>query len=97
MGCWVYKIMESLMEKARIVGRGGTVIFLSHMLSILIASLGAIILISLLSPTEYGLYTIATIPTSLMVLFGDWGINTALTRFIAQYRAEKGMSRLHRL
>jgi O-antigen/teichoic acid export membrane protein len=81
-------IMGDLMENARIAGRGGTVIFFSNVLSTLIVAVGAIFVIRLLSPTEYGLYIIAGIPSSMMILFGDWGVNTALTKYIAQYRAE---------
>ena len=80
--------MEDIIENAKVAGRGGAVIFFSNILSTLIAAVGAIIVIRLLSPTEYGLYTIAGIPASMMLLFGDWGVNAALTKYIAQYRAE---------
>lgn len=76
------------MENAKAAGKGGAMIFFSNILSTLIAAVGAIIVIRLLSPTEYGLYTIAGIPASMLLLFGDWGLNSALTKFIAQYRAE---------
>lgn len=71
------------MENAKAAGRGGAMIFFSNIVSTLIAAVGAIIVIRLLSPTEYGLYTIAGIPASMLLLFGDWGLNSALTKFIA--------------
>jgi len=76
------------MENAKVAGKGGALIFFSNILSTLIAAVGAIIVIRLLSPIEYGLYTIAGIPASMLLLFGDWGLNSALTKYIAQYRAE---------
>jgi len=79
---------SDVMENAKAAGRGGAMIFFSNIVSTLIAAVGAIIVIRLLSPTEYGLYTIAGIPASMLLLFGDWGLNSALTKFIAQYRAE---------
>lgn len=39
-------------------------------------------------PEEYGLYVVTSVPASFVLLFGDWGVNAALTKFIAQYRAE---------
>ena len=80
--------MEDLIENAKTAGRGGAVIFFSNILSTLISAFGAILVIRLLSPSDYGLYTIASIPASMIVMFGDWGVNSALTKFIAQYRAE---------
>ena len=83
---------EDLIENARVAGRGGALIFFSNILSALISAVGGIIIIRLLSPTEYGLYTVAGMPASMMMLFGDWGVNAALTKYIAQYGAE-GKSR----
>jgi len=74
---------SDVMENAKAAGRGGAMIFFSNIVSTLIAAVGAIIVIRLLSPTEYGLYTIAGIPASMLLLFGDWGLNSALTKFIA--------------
>ena len=79
---------SDVMENAKAAGKGGAMIFFSNILSTLISAAGAIIVIRLLSPTEYGLYTIAGIPVSMLLLFGDWGLNSALTKYIAQYRAE---------
>lgn len=81
--------MEDLMDNAKTAVRGGAQIFFSNILSTIISAVGSIIIIRLLSPTEYGLYTIAAIPASMVILFGDWGMNAALTKYIAQYRAEE--------
>ena len=82
-------MMKDLIEDARVASRGGALIFFSNILSTVIQAVSVIIVIKLLSPIEYGLYTIAGIPASMVLLFGDWGLNSALTKYIAQYRAEE--------
>jgi O-antigen/teichoic acid export membrane protein len=80
--------MVDLRESARVAGRGGGIIFFSNILSTLVSAVGTIIVIRFLSSADFGLYTVSTIPAFTILLFGDWGVNTALTKFIAQYRAE---------
>ena len=79
---------EDLIENAKTASRGGVQIFFSNILTTLVSAVGSIIVIRVLSPTEYGLYTIAGIPASMMGIFSDWGVNAALTKYIAQYRSE---------
>jgi O-antigen/teichoic acid export membrane protein len=79
---------ENLIESAKTASRGGVQIFFSNILTTLISAVGSIIVVRVLSTTEYGLYTIAGIPASMIGMFGDWGVNTALTKYIAQYRSE---------
>ena len=56
--------------------------------STVISSVGAIFIARLLGSDLYGLYGIVvTIPT-LIGIFRDWGVNTAMIRFAAQRRAE---------
>jgi O-antigen/teichoic acid export membrane protein len=80
--------VEHLVDNAKVVGRGATTIFFSNMLLTLISAVGAIVVIRLLSPVEYGLYTIAFIPANMVMLFNDWGVWSAMTKHIAQYRSE---------
>jgi O-antigen/teichoic acid export membrane protein len=51
-------------------------------------AIGTIILGRLMTPEEYGLYSIALIPSYMAILFRDWGVNSAITRYIAGLRAE---------
>ncbi|XHH08733.1 MAG: flippase [Candidatus Bathyarchaeia archaeon] len=56
--------------------------------STIISSLGTIFIANLLGSEAYGLYSIAlTLPTIIMI-FRDWGITSAMVRYTAQYRAE---------
>jgi O-antigen/teichoic acid export membrane protein len=57
-------------------------------ISSVISSIGTIYVTNLLGSTAYGLYSMAfTVPT-LIMLFRDWGVNSAMVRYTAQYRAE---------
>ena len=77
-----------LMDNAKTAGRGGAMIFFSNILSTFISAFGAIIVIRLLSPSDYGLYVVATIPASMILNFGEWGVSSAFVKYIAQYKAE---------
>ncbi|MCW4029665.1 MAG: oligosaccharide flippase family protein [Candidatus Bathyarchaeota archaeon] len=57
-------------------------------ISTLISSIGTIFIARLLGSDLYGLYTIVLIVPTIMQVFRDWGINSAMIRFTAQYRAE---------
>lgn len=54
----------------------------------MIQAVAAIAVIRLLSPEQYGLYMIATLPASLASLFVAWGVPAALTRYIAKFRSD---------
>ena len=55
--------------------------------SAIIMAVGTIILGRIMTPDEYGLYGIVLIPSTLINVFRDWGINSAMTRYIANFRA----------
>ncbi|MGD6934243.1 MAG: flippase [Candidatus Bathyarchaeia archaeon] len=57
-------------------------------ISTVISSLGTIFIANLLGSDAYGLYAIALSVPNLIVVFRDWGINSAMVRYTAQYRAE---------
>jgi O-antigen/teichoic acid export membrane protein len=61
---------------------------LGQFISILFATLSSIFVARYLGPTNYGLIAVAMTPMSVATLFGNFGISSALTRYIAQYRSE---------
>jgi len=81
------------MEKAVKMGKdsatGSLQLFIGKIGSTLMLALGSIIVGIFISPGEYGLYTIALVPAATFLLFQDWGVGTALTKYCANYRAEK--------
>jgi O-antigen/teichoic acid export membrane protein len=58
-------------------------------MALAIAAGGVILLAGIMTPEEYGVYTLALVPASFFNLFIDWGINQALPRFLV-------LSRTHR-
>jgi O-antigen/teichoic acid export membrane protein len=80
------------MQKALEIGKksvtGSFQLFVGVAASAIIMAIGTIILGRLMSPEEYGLYSIALIPSYLAILFRDWGVNSAITRYTASLRAE---------
>ena len=57
-------------------------------ISSLISSVGIIIIARLLSPSDYGIYSIALIAPTLIQIFRDLGIDQSTVRFTAKYNEE---------
>lgn len=81
--------MDKALEIGRTSATGSLQLFVGVAASTIIMAVGTVVLARLMSPEEYGLYSVALIPSYMIVLFRDWGINSALTRYIAYYRATK--------
>ena len=81
------------MQKALQIGKksatGGFQLFIGQASSTVIMAIGTIILARLITPEEYGLYTVALVPCNMAVLFRGWGINRAITKYTATLRAKK--------
>jgi O-antigen/teichoic acid export membrane protein len=65
--------------------------------STVISAVGTIFLANLLSPDEMGLYTLALAAPPLIGVFRDWGVNSALIRYTAQYNSENEIIRTKRI
>ena len=79
---------QKIVEMSKTSAKGSVQLFIGISTSTLIMALGTIILARLMTPEEYGLYSIALIPSYTFILFRDWGINSALTKYTASLRAE---------
>ena len=53
-----------------------------------------IVLARVLQPQNYGLYTIALAAPNLIGTFRDWGMNSAMVKYTAQYSAEEKAERV---
>ena len=69
--------------------RGGVFIFTGNTLSTIILGIASIIIARLLGPNDYGLYSVVFIIPSLMMIFVNPGITSAIIKFLAQFRYEK--------
>ena len=81
-------------EMAKVSAKGGFNLFWGLILSTLISAVGVVILARVLSPQNYGLYTIALSAPSLMATFRDWGMNSAMIKYTAQFSAEQKLERV---
>jgi O-antigen/teichoic acid export membrane protein len=84
---------ETSMDKIATMGRtsatGSLKLFIGKIISTVILAIGTIIVGRYISAGDYGLYTIAMVPAATFLLFQDWGISDALTKYCANYRASK--------
>jgi len=80
------------MQKALEIGKksvtGSFQLSMGVAASTVIMAIGTIILARLMTPEDYGLYSVALIPSYMAVLFRDWGVNSAITKYTASLRAE---------
>lgn len=79
------------MTKALKMGKDSAVgsfqLFAGRVTSSIILAVGVMILGRLISPEDYGLYTVALIPPLTFLLFQDWGIHSAITKYCANFRS----------
>ena len=80
--------MSKASEMAKVSAKGGFHFFWGLVISTVISAVGTIIMARFLLPSEYGLYTIALAAPNLIAMFRDWGINSAMIKYTAQYNAE---------
>jgi stage V sporulation protein B len=78
--------MEKAFEMGKTSATGSVQLLVGVATSTIIMALGAIILGNLLTQDQYGLYAIALAPSTLINLFRDWGINSAMAKQIASLR-----------
>jgi len=86
--------MTKAAEMAKVSAKGGFHILWGLIVSTLISALGTIIIANLLGPDNYGLYAIALTAPNLISIFRDWGINSAIIKYSAQYKSEKNVAKI---
>jgi O-antigen/teichoic acid export membrane protein len=89
--------MGSLEEVASTSARGGFTLLVGNSISLLVSAAGAILVARMLSLSEYGLFGVSQVLPGLFFLLSDWGVNSALVRFIAQYRSDDRAGRIKEL
>ena len=75
-------------DMAKISAKGGFHLLWGLVVSTLISAVGSIFIAVLLGPDNYGLYAIVLTLPNIVAIFRDLGVNTAMTRYAAQFRAE---------
>ena len=87
--------MEKALQMGKTSATGSFQLLVGVALSTVIMAVGSIILGRILTTDQYGLYGIVLIPSTLINLFRDWGINSAMTRYIASLRASNREEEIH--
>jgi O-antigen/teichoic acid export membrane protein len=86
--------MSKALEMARVSAKGGFHVLWGLVASTVISAVGTIIIINLLGSDNYGLYNVALAAPNLISVFRDWGINTAMIKFAAEYRSENNVAKV---
>ena len=82
--------MSKVAGMAKSSAKGGFKLFIGVSISSVFTALSLIIVLRLFGdPDAYGIITTALILPTMLNLFKDWGINSAMIKYLAQYRSEK--------
>ncbi len=87
--------MDKALEMGKTSATGSFHLLIGVAGSSIIMSIGTLIIASLLSVSDVGLYGMALIPSSLISFFRDWGVNYAITQQIANLRTQGRNSEIH--
>ncbi len=80
--------MSKAAEMAKVSAKGSFHLLWGLVISTVISSIATIFVARLLGSDLYGLYGIVLIAPNLIGVFRDWGINSAMVRYTAQFRSE---------
>jgi O-antigen/teichoic acid export membrane protein len=80
--------MSKAADMAKVSAEGGFHLMWGLVISTVISSVGTIFIARLLGSDLYGLYGVILVAPSLIAVFRDWGINSAMVRCTAQRRVE---------
>jgi stage V sporulation protein B len=81
--------LDKASKMAKSSARGGFKVFIGVSLSSVLTAVSLIVVLRLLAnPDDYGIITTALIFPNMLSLFKDWGTNSAMIKFLAQYKSE---------
>ena len=84
-------------EISKVSTKGGFYLLWGIVISTVVSAVGVIILARILQPQAYGLYTITLAAPNLIGTFRDWGMNSAIVKYTAQYSAEENEERVREI
>ena len=87
--------MDKALEMGKTSATGSFQLLIGVAGSTVIMAVGTLILGKLLTSDELGLYGIVLVPSTLINMFRDWGINSAMTKYIANFRASTKDEEIH--
>ncbi len=78
--------MSKAMKMGKTSATGGYHLFLGKIASSIMLGIGTILVGMFITEGDLGLYTVALVPAGTFLLFQDWGISAALTKYCASYK-----------
>ncbi|MCW4047991.1 MAG: oligosaccharide flippase family protein [Candidatus Bathyarchaeota archaeon] len=72
-------------------------LFVGKIVSTVTLAISTIILTVFILESDYGLYSIALVPSTTIILFQDWGVGSAIIKYCAQFRAENRTGELRKI
>lgn len=81
--------MDKATGIAKSSARSGFKLFIGVSISSIVTAVSLILVLRLLAnPDDYGIITYALVFPAILGLFKDWGTNSAMVKYLAQYRSE---------
>lgn len=80
--------MSEMGKVATRSARNSIILFSGTLSSEVINAIGAVAVARLVPAEDYGILALSYVVPGFLLLFTDWGINAALTRFVARFHAE---------
>ena len=77
-----------LSEHAAVSVKGSFFLIIGNSISLVLNAAGVILVALMLTPSEYGLFTITLVLPTFFNLFSSWGIDSALVQYIARSRSQ---------
>ncbi len=88
---------DEILKSAKITVRSGAFLTVGRIISTLISFTTMIFVIRLLGEEQYGLYGLVLVPISMIMLFRDWGIPPALTKYVAWFKTRNRIYEIKKL
>jgi O-antigen/teichoic acid export membrane protein len=86
--------MSKATEMAQVSAKGGFHLLWGLVASTVISAVGTIVIARILGADSYGLYAIALTAPNLLATFRDWGVNTAMVKYSAQYNRQADVAKI---
>jgi PST family polysaccharide transporter len=84
-------------EIAATTARGTVITLVGNILAVVFGAIGVLVTARVLSPEEYGLYTVAMLPVTILNLVAGVGIDQAVPRFLVLSRTQPETAKPHHL
>lgn len=89
--------MEKALKMGKTSATGSFQLFIGRVISTFLLAAGSVIVGIFISESDYGLYSIALIPATTLILFQDWGIGPAIVKYCAHYRSTNQTGNLRKI